>query len=421
MKAEGSVMEMHSRFHLTADDHQNETGTTTILVPFETSRASSRRLLMGLVRYAQDKEDWKFYFSEPMYYPKCYTIEAFIANLHELKPHAVFTYVNDPRVVDAVLELGIAAVVIPMAAPHPGVPNLLENWDKTGHMAADYFIGKGYTHFAYAGFKKLMWAEKRRESFIKYISRYGYNVEIYEKLIAVQKHNWKLEDKHMAGWLKKLPKPVGIMCCNDDFAQQLLNACDIASLSVPEEVAILGVDNDELVCETCNPSLSSIALDHNKAGYEIGRLLDDMISGEDCEGRNILLSPIKIVSRKSSDNLAVNNQDVAKAVDYIQEYCKNRNLTVGDVVEHTFVSRRTLEKQFQKHLNCSIYSKIKELRVEYFKTLLIETDMPVYEIALKMGFKEIKHVSKYFQEETGMTPIAFRKKYHHNGSEHSSD
>ncbi len=390
----------------------------TILIPFETARASSRRLLMGIVEYARKRAHWKFFFSEPMYYPKCYTTEAFINNLKVLSPSAVFTYINDARVVEVINKLGISAVIIPLSEPIEGIPNLLENWDETGRMGAEYFISKGHINFAYAGFKNLVWSEQRRKSYVDCIEQIGGKVNVYEKIKAVQKHNWKLEDKRMANWLQKLPKPVGVMCCNDDFAQQLLNSCEIAGLSVPEEVAILGVDNDELVCELSNPPLSSIVMDHNKVGFQIGRLLDRLISGKKWDGKNIFINPVRIVTRKSTDYLAISDREVVKAIHFIEKNSLERNLTVEDVVDSTFVSRRTLEKRFQDNLKCSIYSKIKQIRVSHFMKYLLETNMPVYEIATKMGFKEIKHVSKYFREETGMSPVTFRKKYQQFSFDH---
>ena len=214
----------------------------------------------------------------------------------------------------------------------------------------------------------------------------------------------------MCKWLKDLPKPVGIFACNDDRGQHVLEVCKLINLKVPEEVAVLGVDNDPLICELEDPPLASIALNVESAGFAAAKLLDRLINKKKIVGKQIMVKPSHVVQRQSSDILAVDDSEVASAIKYIKNNARNKIL-VKDIVGTTGISRRTLEKRFQKTVHRSIYNEIQQVRVELISKLLIETDLPISQITALFNFTDVEHVSRFFKREKGIGLREFRK--HH--------
>ena len=205
-----------------------------------------------------------------------------------------------------------------------------------------------------------------------------------------------------------MPKPIGIFACNDDRGQLILEVCKMINLKVPEDVSVIGVDNDPMICDIGDPPLTSIALNVEPAGYEAAKLMDDLIKNTKTSGNQILVSPSHIVQRQSSDILAVNDPEVAKAMHFIKKSAKNK-LLVKDVVKITGLSRRTLERRFKKTIHRSIYSEIQRVRIELISELLIETDLPIYQITSRFNFTDIEHISRYFKIEKGIGLREFRK------------
>jgi len=234
-------------------------------------------------------------------------------------------------------------------------------------------------------------------------------VNLYRQPKARAKRAWKSEQNLIGEWLKALPKPVALMCCNDDRALQVIEACKLAELYVPDQVAVLGVDNDVLICDLADPPISSIALNTEVAGHDAARLLDQLMSGEEMAGQEVRVRPTHIVTRMSTDMLAVTDREVAAAVRFIRRN-PSRMMQVNDVVDATNVSRRVLEKRFKAILRRSVYQEIRRVRVNYIVGLLVGTDMSITEIAVKSGFDGVEHISRYFRKETGTSLREYRKR-----------
>lgn len=210
----------------------------------------------------------------------------------------------------------------------------------------------------------------------------------------------------MVRWLKSLRKPVGLMACNDVCGREVLQACATAALKVPDEVAVVGVDNDEMMCELSNPPLSSVALDLELAGYDAALLLDSLIKDQVSAGE-VWVRPTHVVSRRSSDAIAQEDPIVARALQFIRDRA-SQNLAVTEVYEEVGVSRRTLERRFMHAINRTVLSEIVRRRVERAKRLLLETDMPCYEIAAEAGFGSLNSFNRTFGRSEGMTAQTFR-------------
>jgi LacI family transcriptional regulator len=200
------------------------------------------------------------------------------------------------------------------------------------------------------------------------------------------------------------------MASNDDRAELAIEACKMAGLGVPDEVAVVGVDNDRTVCDLSSPPLSSVALNLGKAGYDAAALLDRMMATGSGATQTISIRPIHVVTRLSTDVLAVDDPDVAAALRYIRGHART-SVGVTAVVAHCGASRRVLEKRFRRILGHTIHDEIARVRAEVVTAMLTETQMPVSEIARELDFPDVAHLSRYFRKATGLSPLQYRKRF----------
>ncbi|HPS53121.1 MAG TPA: substrate-binding domain-containing protein, partial [Phycisphaerae bacterium] len=221
--------------------------------------------------------------------------------------------------------------------------------------------------------------------------------------------SWKREQSLLAEWLTRLPKPCGIFAATDVRARAVLDAALLANIRVPDEIAVMGVDNDELFCELCQPPLSSVELNGEWAGYESARLLDRMIAGEDGGKTAVFVEPTGIVERQSTDVIAVDDVDVARAVRFIHSNV-GRLIGVQNVADYVAASRRSLEIRFKKFLNRTVNAEIQLTRIGRAKEMLLKTDMTVSRIAELAGFGSDTYMGAVFKKRFGMTPLKFRQK-----------
>ncbi|MCJ7693747.1 MAG: DNA-binding transcriptional regulator, partial [Sedimentisphaerales bacterium] len=290
------------------------------------------------------------------------------------------------------------------------LPNIISDNVAIGKMAAEHLLYCGFQRFAFCGFAHIDWSLERKESFSKTIKEAGFKTYFYDRPRAKFRLSWENEYVLMANWLKSLTKPVGLMACNDDHNRHVLEACKIAGLQVPEQVAIVGVDNDDLVCELSAPPLSSIALNTERAGYEAAELLDKLMTGIKMDDQNIIARPTHVVVRQSSNIFVMEDREIVEALRFIRRHSK-KSLQVGDVAEAVLMSRRSLEKRFRKVLKSSILEEIRRVRVEQVCQLLVSTNLPVSQIASTLRYSSTGNLIRYFRKEKRMTPLAYRKQY----------
>ena len=250
----------------------------------------------------------------------------------------------------------------------------------------------------------------RSEKFRRYIDQAGYQTHFYKQPRPKNRRLWEDEQHFMVEWLKSLPKPVGLMTCNDDRSQHVIDACKIADISAPDQLAVIGVDNDDLICDLSNPPLSSIALNTVKAGYQAAAALHKLMAGDNMNDHIITVSPTHVVARQSTDILAIQDSDVAEAVRFIRLHAKEP-VQVDEVVDAVALSRRSLERRFRRILGRSIHHEIRRVRVEQVIRMLLETNMSISQIALALGYPGVNNVARYFRQETGISPLAYRKIY----------
>jgi LacI family transcriptional regulator len=279
-------------------------------------------------------------------------------------------------------------------------------------MAAEHLLERGFRNFGYCGFDDMYWSCQRGENFGARVSEAGFKTSFYKQPKSRANRLWYREEAILAEWLRGLPKPVGIMACNDDRGQHITEACAKAKLDVPYEVAIIGVDNDDQVCDISNPPLSSVALDVEKAGFQASELLDRMMAGEKMPPQTVIVHPNRVVMRQSTNVVAVGDKLVSQALNFIHQNAK-RLIQVDDVVKDLSVSRRNLHDKFMKTLGRSVYDEIKRVRIDLISQMLFETDLSISDIALNLGYDNTNHIARYFRQKMGMSPLEYRKLHGH--------
>lgn len=380
------------------------------------SRKYTQGLLSGIARYSRIHGMWNFY--RPLDYREKKAKTNLLQIMKDLNPDGIL--MREPPEMEAIIKMNIPAVTFPYSQEtFPKIANAVVDHIAVGEMAARHFLDRGFRHFAYIGFEDWWWSLRRKEGFLRWLQQSGYYVNIYTSL-SRKKLKWSDELPQIADWIRSLPKPIAIMACNDDRGELVIEACKMADVPVPEGVSVIGVDNDQLVCDLCNPPLSSISLSLEKSGYEAAKLLDLLMSKKLTQCHDIRIIPTHVATRRSTDTLAINDKDVAAAVRFIKDNIK-KNLCVSDVVENVALSRRVLEKRFRALLNKSIHVEIKQNRIKLMEQMLYDNTMSIMEIAHELNFDDVTHFSRYFRKEKGFSPNQYRKKFclfnnHHHDS-----
>jgi LacI family transcriptional regulator len=334
---------------------------------------------------------------------------------------------RDVDKLEEVLAFGIPAVVFGHGRTEiSGLVNVVTDSEVIGQMAAEHLLSCGFKHFAYCGIgldadKDVSWSHLRRQSFSNRIRAAGFDCCDFSLAAPSESSTWLQERRAMARWLQSLPKPLGLMACNDDRARQVVEACKLAGVSVPGQLGIVGVDNDDVVCGLSDPPLSSVAVNFERAGYEAAGALDCLMSSRGPVPGRIIVRATHTVVRRSTDFVAVEDETVAKALRFIRASASGGDLNVGVVARNVGVSRRLLEKRFRRELGYSVLNEIRRVRTDKIAQLLVETHMPVREIAEALGFADIQHFARYFRACKNVTPLAYRKAQagHHVSGERS--
>jgi LacI family transcriptional regulator len=365
-----------------------------------------RALRRGIIEYAETHGPWMFYEEAPAY-------------LHSLTPrqrlrnmrgwNAKGILVGNSRFAE------VKSLRIPMVVAM-GTRRMDESYfeivtadREIGRLGASTFLGLGLRHFAYCGLEGLSFSDDRGAGFIEKIQEAGNSVDLYSSSIRNPRDYWYADTKQLARWLSALAKPTGLMGCNDDRARMLVDICRGQKIQVPDEIAILGVDNDEQVCKSCSPPLSSIALAAERGGYEAAALLASMMSGQRPNSRVVTIFPTHVVSRQSTDILAIPDPTMVQLLRFIRDN-SNRNLLVADLAKAAGLSRRALQDRFKRFLGRTPMEEIHRCRAERIARLLVETNMTVGQIGEINGFEVEAHVARFFSSQTGMTPLAYRRR-----------
>ena len=382
-----------------------------VLLLIEPSRAWSQGLLRGIARYTNVQSGWDFSRICEFYgtYLAPTLSEHVIDAVANWNPDGIIT-----RSISCIEQLQAMNIPIVYAGDDvfiEGLPTIKSNNELIGKMAAEHLLEKGFKHFAFCGFNNTIWSLDRKTAFCESLLEIGFSCEVFEEPIENISSLWIDQTDTLAAWLDSLPKPLGVMTCSDEHGMHLIEACKAAKLRIPEDVAIIGVDNDELVCELATPPLSSVASNTIKAGFDAAQLLDRLMDGKVIakEAAPILVHPTHVVSRQSTDIYYVEDSEVASAIHFIRQNA-SKHIQVNDVVEATNISRRYLEQRFRKTLSISIHEQIKRVHIKHISRALLDTEVHISMIAHSCEYPTVGSLARFFKHETGMTPTEFRKK-----------
>ena len=380
---------------------------TKILILIDYSSEFSRELLKGIIQYSKDFGPWTFY-RLPSYYKSLYGKEGIVNWAKEWGADAIIAQ-WDTEGRTLLKELEIPVILQNYKERSGYFSNLTGDYIGTGAMAARFFTQKGFQNFAFYGNKDVIWSMERRAGFKNEVDKIGGHFYSFE-VESIEDNQMENGYSHLGEWLLSLPKPIALFACDDNFALQVTETCKINNINIPNDISLLGVDNDELICNLSDPPISSIVLDVQKGGYEAGRLLHQLIRKERSEPFNIVVNPVRIEARLSTEKYVVTNKNIMTVIKYIEENFAS-DISITDFTKLVPLSRRLLEIKFKEELGTSIYQFIINFRIEYFANLLLTTDQPLYELALQSGFNDCKNISRTFKKLKNCTPLEFKHKF----------
>jgi LacI family transcriptional regulator, galactose operon repressor len=374
----------------------------------ESSRAYGRGTLSGVAKYVREHGHWSVLLQEHRF---CDDLPAWLENW---KGDGIITRVENRNMANVIRRLGVPAVYLREVPAALKIPSVLTDNAAVSRMAFEHLQERNFRHFAFCGYNGADYSDERRDSFVQCATKAGLLCHVFAgKKLARAASTAKYEEEGMrdegdvANWIRELPKPVGLMACNDMRGQQILNACRAVDVTVPDEVAVIGVDNEEVLCDLSDPPLSSVMPQAERIGYKAAALLDGMMNGKKLLPHRYFIEPKGVVTRHSTEVLAIEDRQIATAARFIREHTSN-GIDVGDVVRLLGWSRSTLERRYQKMTGHSPKHDILRFRLNRAKQLLAETEFSLADIAAKIGFTHTEHFSRIFKKKVGLTPAQFR-------------
>jgi LacI family transcriptional regulator len=375
---------------------------------YDATRAYDLKVMTGVAEWLRNGANWSLYVEETS------LKDQRLPELRSWKGDGVIADFDDPRVAAAVVQARLPAVGFGSGygwyAPESRIPYFFSNNQAVARLGAEHLLDRGLRNFAFCGYPRTPingWSEERERAFASLLRERGIVCRAYRGRYR-SGARWAAIQGALADWLEGLPKPVGVMAANDHRARQVLEACRSRGLRVPDEVAVVGVDNDELLCRLSTPLLSSVEQGAVRLGHEAAALLDAIMRGARPRQRRIVINPVGVVTRRSTDMLAVGDEIAARALDFIRANAC-RGIKVGDVVKAVMVSRSGLEVHFREALDHSVHTAIRKARAEQVARLLCETSLSLKHIAGCTGFKSVQHMTAVFARIYGRPPGEHRR------------
>lgn len=373
--------------------------TKHVALIVETSNAYARGLLAGIHRYISENPGWSIYIGE---HSRQDTDLSWLEGWHG---DGAIARIENAETARQVRSLGVPAVDLSAAGLAPEFPCVETDDDAIAAVAVRHFHERGLRNFAFCGDSRFAWSVKRTAAYRRHVAETGSVSHEFELSSAGTAADNR---RSLVEWLNALPKPVGVLACYDIAGQEILEACKIAGIAVPDDVAVLGVDNDELMCNLTSPPMSSIQSDALGTGHLAASILDRMMTGEPWLPGLHLLPPLRIASRQSSDLFSVSDPVVARALTFIRDSA-GRKVSVTEVLRYAGMSRRALDYRFTNLLGRTVHDEIMRVRMEAVARLLIATDWTLPRIAEHLEFPHSEYMGVAFRRFSGMSPGQYRK------------
>lgn len=363
----------------------------------ESSNAYARGLLRGMAAYVHAHGGWSIQLAEM---GRGGPVPEWLA---DWRGDGIIARIENEAIAEAVRRKRVPTIDVSAGRFLPELPWVEVKERAVARIALDHLTERGLEHFAFCGDARFNWSELRGSAFAAEAKERGLSVALYQANPTGDRA------PALAEWLAQQPRPLGLFACFDLMGRELLEACRMAELLVPEEVAILGVDDDELVCELSDPPLSSVALNARGTGMLAAELLARAMGGEALEPVGHFVAPNGVTQRRSTEVLAIDDPVLARALNFIHHHACD-GIRVDDVFRAAAVSRRVLESRFKERLGHSPHQAIMRARIERIRTLLLETSLSIAEIARRTRFQHVEYMTVAFKRALGCTPTAYRQR-----------
>jgi len=376
-----------------------------IALLLDKSGSYDRGLFRGIVQYPDVTLPWSFFFEAPdelTYYQK----ESLLHKLKMWDPDCIVT--RPTNLMPKLKELGVPIIVTAANTKIDGVINIIADDEKIGQLGASYLMEKGFKNLAYYGTDKIFWSKSRKIAFKREVILKGLNYFEAEALLLKE---WQNNPDRLKSWIETLPKPIAIMACQDEFGIQVIEAVKLTGFKIPFDIAVLGVDNDLLICNLHHPPMSSIDQESETVGHRVAKYIQGFLDGNEKLPDEIVGTIFRVVTRLSTDVIAVEDNELRKALIYIKQNAGKRNISVGEVVGETFLSRRPLEMRFRKTLGRSILQEINRVRINFACNMLRNSNSSIGEIAYLMGFSSPTSFSSFFKKEVQSSCKGYRDQF----------
>ena len=362
-------------------------------------------MLAGVARYMQEHRPWAIYLKPD-------TVEKSLTSwLQTWNGDGIIAALNE-LAADEILDVGVPVVDVAGHVTRPNMPLVRANDRSIGRLGAEHLMERGFKHFGFCAYPGQFWSERRRDGFVQALAEKALTCHQWDFPLPGRGSGgpvqWEQQQSSVAEWLRGLPKPVGIMTTNDLMGQQVLEACQRLRISVPEVVAVVGADNDEVICRIAMPPLSSVIINDHQRGYEAAAVLDRMMDGHPAPAAPVYVEPAGVVARASTDILAIDDSTVAQALRVLRQRACD-GLSVDDLVRQVHVSRSVLERRFRKAVGRSVNEEMVRVRLNRAVELLTDTTLTLKDVAGRAGFGTQIYMNAVFKQKLGRTPGSYRK------------
>jgi LacI family transcriptional regulator len=376
-----------------------------VAVVIEASNAYARGLLAGILRHVREHEPWTVFL--PEHGRGTPPLEA----LAKWAGDGVIARIETESTAKAIARLrrqfGIPVIDVSAARLVADLPYVETDDVAIAAVAADHFFERDFRHFAFLGDDRFQWSDNRCRAFVEAVAARGHDVAVFSARGRTTPP--ADDDEAVEAWLAGLPKPVALLACYDSRGRQAIDACQRAGIAVPDEVAVLGVDDDAVLCGLTSPPMSSVMPDAIGAGRRAAELLEQLMRGEPLERSEWLMPPLGIAVRQSTDVLAIDDPLVVAAVRQIRDHACD-GIKVADVARTLKTSRRVLEHRFTKRVGHTPHEEIARVQFRRVEQLLRETTLPLATIASRAGFRHTEYMTVAFTKRHGMPPSRWRRR-----------
>ena len=376
-----------------------------VAVILDATLASGRNSLRGIGQYVREHGPWSIYL-------ETHGLEARRAKcLQGWEGDGIIARVSNRRIAAAIKQTGLPVVDVLGLVPEAKFPLLHVDNAACSRLAAEHLLELGLRRFGFCGLQDVYWSHIRRDAFQQAIRDAGCECDVFHVPREIRgARSWEKVGGRLTRWVRDLPKPIGVMACNDPTALLVLESCRQGGVVVPEEVAVIGVDDDEALCMVADPPLSSVTTNHDHVGYEAASLLERLMSGHRPPKSSTLVAPRGVATRASTDVSAIGDPEMVSIMKFIREHaCDGLNL--NDVVEFSGLSRSTLMRKSRSVLGRTLYEEITRLRLKHVRQLLAEANLSIEAVSHISGFKHRQYLGKVFKAQCGETLAQYRNRF----------